>query len=158
MKVKAFTLMLFALIAVTLTAQKPTSVVLEASVAPVIDGEIDAVWADAPVEVNNLPFGTEVPTAEATWQGLWTREGIYLLVIVTDDNFYPHYMNTANPEWEMDKLEIYFDVNLEKNDALGASSGKGPASLDPSPAPGRSILMTSAPSSASRDAQYGPAM
>ncbi len=56
-------------------AQKPTAVIRKASVAPVIDGQVDEVWAEADPENNiDKPAIDDVPTlgepGETTWQGL----------------------------------------------------------------------------------------
>ena len=68
------------------------------SVAPLIDGVVDAVWAEATVYNIDQPFQTEVPTlgesGKTTWQALWNAEGVYVLLKVTDDAFFPSYMAT----------------------------------------------------------------
>ncbi len=122
---KKFTLLLFAvMLAVGAVAQDAT--IYKASVAPVIDGEVDEVWAEAEAEINIVtPYLDNVATlgdpGETTWQALWTDEGIYVLLRVGDDGFYPHYIDGVN-SWEYDKPEIYFDVNYELEDAVGPST------------------------------------
>ena len=127
---KIFTLLLTCAVAVGLYAQQPTGVIMKASVAPVIGGDIDEVWAEANVYNIDQPYGVEGPTlgesGETTWQALWTEDGIYLLLKVTDDAFYPNYaVEPAGNSWEYDKPEIYFDCNFELADGQGASSGNG---------------------------------
>jgi len=125
------TLLISALCTIGAVAQQPTALIKKASVAPVIDGVIEELWSEA--EKNNIdkPFQTDVFTlgavGETTWQGLWTDEGMYILLIVNDDEFYPHYAPEPDGDhWEYDKPEIYFDVNYTLADGLGcAPDGSG---------------------------------
>jgi hypothetical protein len=132
MKKRIFTLFLASLFVAMGFSQTPTAVFKKASVDPVIDAEVDAVWAEAEAEHNiDLPFQSEVPTlgasGETTWQGLWTDNGVYVLLRVTDDAFYPNYaVDPPGNNWEYDKPEIYFDVNFDLQDGVGpgtANSG-----------------------------------
>ncbi|MFO7669065.1 MAG: Ig-like domain-containing protein [Bacteroidales bacterium] len=135
MKRKFTFFLLCGMIAVGALAQRPSVVIKKASVDPVIDGVVDDVWAEAEAE-NNI----DVPTVDAegnpvsptlgtsgetTWQGLWTYDGIYILLRVTDDDFYPHYLVPGAYSWEYDKPELYFDVNYILEDAGGPSTGMG---------------------------------
>jgi hypothetical protein len=134
---KVFTLFLTALVGTFAFAQQPSGVIMKASVSPVIDGDIDAVWADANVFNIDQAYLTHVPTlgnpGETTWQALWTSEGIYVLIKVTDDAFYPYYAVTpAGATWAYDKPEIYFDVNYILVDGIGPSAGQGHYQIAPS--------------------------
>ena len=132
MKRKIFTFLLGALF-ITAFAQKPEGVILKANAdaLPVIDGVItEGEWVDedgTPANVYNitLPFQAEVPTlgadGETNWRALWIEEGVYLAVVVTDDEFLPGYIAGGN-SWEYDKVEVYFDVNFLLEDGLGVSS------------------------------------
>lgn len=129
---RKFTLLVFCgMLAVGALAQKPSVVLKKASVDPVVDGVIDDVWSEANAENNIELAGSDVPPTlgepgETTWQGLWTYDGIYILLRVTDDAFYPHYAPTPpGNSWEYDKPELYFDVNFELIDAGGPSTGNG---------------------------------
>ena len=119
-------------------AQAPTGVIAKATVAPVIDGIVDDVWAEATVYNIDKGIKAEVPTlgtsGQTTWQALWTNDGVYILLKVTDDAFYPNYAVTpAGNNWEYDKPEIYFDVNDILADAGGpAVAGKGHIQVAPS--------------------------
>ena len=130
MKRKIFTLLLSACLGSMAMAQDaPTGVVKKASVAPVVDGYVDEVWAGANSYNFALVHRTETPTlgdpGETTWRALWTSEGIYVLVQVTDDVFMPAYKGTDKGATHMyDKPEVYFDCNAEKKDGLGAK-GEG---------------------------------
>jgi len=102
--------------------QAPSAVVKKATVSPVIDGEIDDVWADANVYNIDKPFKVETPTLGAsgktTWQALWDEKGVYVLVKVNDNVWAPAYGVTNS--YLYDKIEIYFDLNFNLKD------GKGP--------------------------------
>ena len=120
---------LVGLFAVTLgMAQAPTGVFAKATIAPVIDGVVDAVWAEATVYNIDKNFQTDLPTlgtpGQTTWQGLWTDEGVYILLKVTDNAFFPNYMATPpSPDtWQYDKPELYFDMNSDN-----LVDGKGPS-------------------------------
>lgn len=121
-------LLLSALFAIGAMAQK-TATIYQASVDPVIDGEVDEVWAEA-IDIYNIDVATQdgAPTlgepGETTWQALWTYDGIYVLVRVEDDFFYPYYIDGVN-SWEYDKVELYFDVNYELEDGIGPMDDKG---------------------------------
>ena len=98
--------------------QAPTGVVKKATVAPVIDGQIDGVWADANVYNIDKPFKVETPTLGAagttTWQALWDDKGVYILIKVEDDIFAPAY--GATNSYLYDKIEIYFNTNYDLTD------------------------------------------
>ena len=114
----------------------PSAVFKQASVAPKIDGVIDDVWAVSNLySIERALPGAELPTVgapgETTWKGLWTAEGVYILLQVTDDAFYPAYSIPSDATWEYDKPEIYFDVNPELQDAIGAHQGLGHYQFSP---------------------------
>jgi hypothetical protein len=133
MKRKMFTLFLFAIFGIALVGQSPTGVIKKATVAPVIDGVVDAVWSEANVYAIDKPFRIETPTLgginETTWQALYTDNGVYVLVKVADDTFSPWYAGTVpDNHWEYDKPEVYFNVNEVLLDGKGAGndgSGNG---------------------------------
>ncbi|MBK6283696.1 MAG: hypothetical protein IPF54_14520 [Draconibacterium sp.] len=85
------TLILFLVFSATF-AQKPEGIIMEASVVPIIDGQIDVVWAEANNYIIRKNFQTEQPTLSAEWKALWTADGIYIYVGGHDDEFYPYYL------------------------------------------------------------------
>jgi len=96
----------------------------QATTLAVLDGVVDEIWATATAYPIDKPFQTETPTVgesgTTTWQALWSEDGLWFLVKVNDDEFYPLYMNPAGTnDWQHDKLELYFDVNTEKKDGGG---------------------------------------
>ena len=120
---KFFTLLLSVFLFTMVMGQTtPTAVIKKATVSPVIDGQIDIVWADANVYNIDKIFKGETPTLGAagttTWQALWDDKGIYILVKVEDDIFAPAY--GATDSYKYDKVEIYFNTNFDLKD------GKGP--------------------------------
>jgi len=128
MKIRIFTLLLCSLFVAAVSAQKPTHVVKIVGSGPAIDGVIDDMWLD--VEANNIDknFQSETPTlgdaGETYWKMVWVQnEGIYLLLVVNDDNFYPAY-ESGGDSWMFDKPEVYFDCNYILEDDGGAS-GEG---------------------------------
>jgi hypothetical protein len=135
MKRKIFTLLLSAFFATMAMAQAPNVIIKKAKVNPEIDGVVDDVWADASKQNIDKPFQKETPTlgepGQTTWQALWNDDGIFIMIQVTDDEFYPAYMNNNDADWKYDKPEIYFDVNAEKKDGVGAGGGKGHYQIAP---------------------------
>ena len=125
MKRKFFTFILSACLCSFVMGQEvPTAVVKRATVAPVIDGNIDEVWATANKYTIKVPFQAETPTlgeeGTTTWKALWNDNGIYVLVEVNDDIWSPAYDGTAPSQgYNYDKPEVYFDVNSDKKDGLG---------------------------------------
>jgi len=121
-------LVVFFVVTLAMAQDAPTGVFAKASVAPVIDGVIDDVWTEATVYNIDQPYKTEVPTlgnsGETTWQALWNTEGVYVLLKVTDDAFFPSYMATppSGDNWKYDKPELYFNVNAELKNGLGGNS------------------------------------
>jgi uncharacterized protein YjdB len=134
MKRQIFTLLLCALFGAVVMAQAPSHLILKTTTLPVIDGQIDEVWDVATALDIAVKFKLEEPTlgalGETYWKALWTDAGIYFLVNVTDDEFYPVYKSSGN-DYEFDKLEVYFDVNADKKDGLGAGGNKGHYQIAP---------------------------
>ena len=126
---KTFTLILGLMFVFAAFAQKPEGVIKKATVAPVIDGEIDEVWEDANVYNIDKNFQAELPTlgepGQTTWKALYNEDGFFLLLQVTDDAYYPNYVAGGGDAWTFDKPEVYFDVNYIKEDGVGGGGGNG---------------------------------
>jgi len=137
MKRGIFTLVLCALVVAFSYGQQPSGVIKKVTEPPVIGGEVDAVWTEANVYNIDQNFQSELPTlgasGETNWRALWSTDGIYILLTVTDDVFFPNYaVSPAGNNWEYDKPEIYFDVNYVLQDALGpANAGTGHYQVSP---------------------------
>jgi hypothetical protein len=70
---------------------------------PVLDGQVDGVWAAASTH-------TFVPLAvpadgSGTWKVLYDDQNLYVLVEVTDDSL----KNDSASSWQDDSVEVYFD-------------------------------------------------
>ena len=112
MKRGIFTLVLCALVVAFSYGQQPSGVIKKVTEPPVIGGEVDAVWTEANVYNIDQNFQSELPTlgasGETNWRALWSTDGIYILLTVTDDVFFPNYaVSPAGNNWEYDKPEIY---------------------------------------------------
>lgn len=131
MNFRTFTFLLMAMFAVSAFAQKPEGVVAKASVAPVIDGVEDAVWDSAYTHditgefIDDFAAPTLGLPGETTWKALWDDAGVYVLLTVTDDWFYPYW--AASPDsinWVFDMTELYFDCNSDYlEDGNGSTAG-----------------------------------
>lgn len=136
---KSILLLVSAIIFAGLTfAQAPSAILGRPSVAPVVDGTIDQVWTTIQAQPIALPYRQEVPTlgleGETYWKGLWSTEGIYILVNVTDNVFSPAYAGSSPlTNWMYDKVELYFDCNSVKKDGLGAAHMQGHYCYAPPP-------------------------
>jgi virulence-associated protein VagC len=117
-------LLLCAGLATALHAQtRPEALIKKAETAPLIDGNADAVWDLAEAHPIDRDYQNETPSiGNSTWQMLWSDEGLYVLLVIEDDDFYPSY-ETGGPIWEYDVPELYFDVNEVLEDNQGASAG-----------------------------------
>ena len=141
MKRKITLLFFCSLFSLGLMAQQRTALINKASINPVIDGVIDEVWAEADAE-NYIDKNAidQVPTlgepGETIWKGLWTQEGVYVLLSVTDDDFHPYYEVAGSSSWQYDKPELYFDVNFDLKDEGGPSTGQGHYQVAPAFADG----------------------
>lgn len=99
----------------TLTIAKAPVCAEAASGTPKIDGEIDAVWANAEkLAVNNFQMGKKGTNAEGTARVLWDNNNIYVLVEVTDPN--GMHASSVN-HYECDTVEVFVDGNNQKTTA-----------------------------------------
>ena len=70
---------------------------------PVIDGEVDDIWADASTQ-NFVPLA-DPADGSGTWKVLYDADNLYVIVDVTDDSLH----NDSAGSWQDDSVEIYFD-------------------------------------------------
>ncbi|MBM4027544.1 MAG: hypothetical protein FJ280_19385 [Planctomycetes bacterium] len=70
---------------------------------PVLDGEIDAVWALA--STNSFVPPADANDGSGTWKVLYDANNLYVLVDITDDIL----KNDSARAWQDDSVEIYFD-------------------------------------------------
>lgn len=71
--------------------------------APVIDGEIDAIWNAASTQ--SFVPAADPADASGTWKVLYDAENLYVLVEITDDSL----QNDSVSAWQDDSVEVYFD-------------------------------------------------
>lgn len=110
--------------------QDTTISVMYATTTPEIDGLEDDVWLTVdpvPIELN---FGTEEPTVTAYWKAMWDEVAMYVLVYVEDNDHWPSW-ESGGSWYEYDQPELYFDVNADLKDGLGASSEQGHYQVQP---------------------------
>lgn len=96
------------------------------TVAPTIDGDIDAVWEGATVHATDEwfvqgeidhPNGAEAD-AQVQWRALWDDDNLYVLAEATDDQinnleFTPDW---SSRDWQDDSFEIYIDAQNTDNE------------------------------------------
>jgi len=70
---------------------------------PVIDGEVDEIWADASTQYF-VPLD-DPANASGSWMALYDSENLYVIVDMTDDNL----QNDSDGSWQDDSVEVYFD-------------------------------------------------
>ena len=81
---------------------------------PVIDGEVDDVWALAPVLPINTMIAGEAPDnpadASGQFQVLWDAQNLYAIVEINDDIL----INDTANSWQDDSVEFYVDGDNTK--------------------------------------------
>jgi hypothetical protein len=70
---------------------------------PVIDGQVDGIWAVASSQ-SFVPL-TDPADGSGTWKALYDAENLYVLLDITDDSL----QNDSASSWQDDSVEIYFD-------------------------------------------------
>jgi hypothetical protein len=70
---------------------------------PVIDGQVDGIWAVASSQ-SFVPLA-DPANGSGIWKVLYDAENLYVLVDVTDDSL----QNDSASSWQDDSVEIYFD-------------------------------------------------
>ncbi|WP_169085705.1 endo-1,4-beta-xylanase [Paenibacillus sp. PL91] len=86
---------------------------------PILDGELDAIWANA----NKLDTAVKVEGGEgskAEFYTMWDDEHLYVYAMVTDKKLSAA---SANP-WEHDSIEIFLDQNNGKTSSYDADDGQ----------------------------------
>jgi endo-1,4-beta-xylanase len=87
--------------------------VVQARQAPVIDGTVDAAWADANVVQTAKVQSGDAAGASADIRTLWQNDTLYVLATVTD----AHIDTTSSNAYEQDSLELFVDPGNAKNGA-----------------------------------------
>jgi hypothetical protein len=76
---------------------------------PVIDGEVDGIWADASTQ-NIIPVG-DPADASGSWQALYDSENLYVIADISDESL----MNDSGAAYLDDSVEFYFDGGNTKD-------------------------------------------
>jgi hypothetical protein len=87
-------------------------------VSPIIDGGIDPLWNDLEAHhLNNWLAGSPVsPGVFSAWfKTTWDESNLYILVSVSDEVL----INDSPNIWEDDAVEIYLDINNDKQTSYG---------------------------------------
>lgn len=139
MKKILLTLLICAVSFQTIFAERPTGVIYRTTKVPIIDGQIDDIWATA-IQYNiDKKFLNEEPTfgdvGTTYWKALWDDNGMYILVVVNDDVWYPYWAGSGFSFWEYDKVELYFDTNSILKDGVGAGAGGNTGHTQIAPGP-----------------------
>jgi hypothetical protein len=122
-----YTLLAACVLTLVTTAQGPELTISKFASAPVIDGTVDAAWdLISQIYPEMEPDDNPAPVSfiDAWFKMGWTDDGIYLLVMRDDDDFATQWV-TGLADWQSDRDEIYFDVNIDTlNDGRGASDAQ----------------------------------
>jgi endo-1,4-beta-xylanase len=103
----------------TLTFVDAPRVVAALEGTPVIDGEEDAVWANAN-EINTEVWVLGSNGSTAVVKTLWDREYLYLYAVVTDKLL----SKTSGNAYEQDSFEVFIDQNNAKTSTYQADDGQ----------------------------------
>jgi hypothetical protein len=76
---------------------------------PVIDGEVDGIWAGASTQ-NIVPQG-DPANASGSWKALYDSENLYVIVDISDDSL----LNDSAASYLDDSVEFYFDGGNTKD-------------------------------------------
>ncbi|MGE0021781.1 MAG: sugar-binding protein [Draconibacterium sp.] len=119
-----FTLFLNLILCSMVMGQSLTAVIKKAEVAPQIDGIVDEVWAKAPeLKIERVLQSDTPDIGESTWQALWDFDGLYILIKIDDDAFYPGYIAGSSEDWNYDLPGFSIDVNPILEDGVGSGAG-----------------------------------
>lgn len=120
---KIYTLFIACIFAVAAIAQDATFLKLPAGCVFGIDGVVDDFWADVDAYNVDQNFQSELPTLDlCTWQAVWNDTVIIVLVVTEEDNYCPAWCSGA-ADWQSDKPEVYYDVNIGNlDDGVGPSA------------------------------------
>jgi len=95
-------------VTLSISTPEPVTVTVDMEIGiamqpPVLDGEVDEIWAGASVQ-SFVPL-EDPANGSGTWKALYDAENLYVIVDVTDDSL----QNDSDGSWQDDSVEIYFD-------------------------------------------------
>jgi hypothetical protein len=96
---------------ITVNAQPlcSTSMIINTSTAPTIDGTIDAIWSNAPKNTLTKTISGTIQTG-STWQALYDATNLYVLVQVKDANL----SSVGTNVYDQDGVELFLSGNNSK--------------------------------------------
>ena len=103
----------------TLILVEPIKLTTAIEGTPIIDGEEDAIWADAPVIDTNV-WVTGVSGSTARVKTLWDRTHLYVYAVVSDTLL----SKASSNAWEQDSIEIFVDQNNGKTSSYEPDDGQ----------------------------------
>ena len=92
-----------------------TSMVVNATSVPVIDGTVDAVWSNAPKNLIAQTISGTIQTG-STWQAMYDATNLYVLVQVKDANL----SSVGTNIYDQDGVELFLSGNNSKAGAYTA--------------------------------------
>jgi hypothetical protein len=93
-----------------------TSMVVNTSTAPIIDGTIDAMWANVPKNNITQTISGTIQTG-STWQAMYDANNLYVLVQVVDANK----SSVGTNVYDQDGIELFLSGNNSKAGAYTSS-------------------------------------
>lgn len=132
---KIYTLLLACIFGMAAIAQDATFYKLADGTAYNCDGLVEDFWAEVDAYNIDQNFQAEEPSlTECTWQAVWNDTVILVLFTVIDDFLCQEWCSGA-ADWQSDKPEIYFDVNIGNlDDGVGPSAApNGHYQIAPAP-------------------------
>ncbi|MEM7134641.1 MAG: sugar-binding protein [Chloroflexota bacterium] len=102
-------LLVISLSASSRSGQNRVAIIAEATAAPIIDGTMEGIWAEAQsYSISTIVTGSTSITNNdfaASFQGMYDSENLYLLVEVIDETL----ITDSEQFWHDDLVEIYLD-------------------------------------------------
>ncbi|MFH1882720.1 MAG: LamG-like jellyroll fold domain-containing protein [Planctomycetota bacterium] len=84
---------------------------------PVLDGEVDGIWADASTQYI-VPLD-DPANASGSWKVLYDSVNLYVIMDISDDSL----VNDSSSSWQDDSVEFYFDGgNSKENTPLAGDN------------------------------------
>ncbi|MGG9972199.1 sugar-binding protein [Ferruginibacter sp. SUN002] len=86
---------------------------------PVVDGSVDAVWANAYTNsITKDVVGSHNTNGTMTWKAMYTSDTLYFLLQVTDASL----QSTGSTNFDRDGIELYIDANNSKGGTYDGSN------------------------------------
>ncbi|WP_239619073.1 endo-1,4-beta-xylanase [Cohnella mopanensis] len=104
-----------------LTYIEATKLAIAAYGTPTIDGEMDSIWADAPVYTTDVKVEqNNNAVAKAQFRTMWDNKKLYVYAVVTDSVL----SDAPSNPYEQDSVEIFVDQNNGKTTSYEDDDGQ----------------------------------